>query len=417
MITTRVRAVCSALIGRHDACSTERTRRNALERKLRMINESRTALKQDFRKFRAESRAHNDALEQTLSAVRKTASRLKAHLRVLPVEADASVFRDRRLSWLHVVDQPLALVSQIPRSGGTLLSQLLDGHPSVHAFPYELKWGKRFPWPDVDLEADPYTLFTMLDHNWISSAIMRGAFTKSRLTPRDNEGRAGLPFIFDRLLQYRIFRRRLETIPPASRRDVLNTHLTAFFNAWLDYQSQYCGPKRVVTAFSPHVLGHPDSLDRYMTDYPDGWLVSLVRHPAAWHASMLRTGAARNDASAADLDRWIAATTTTLGARESYGNRVLILVFEDLVRDTAAVMRRVAAHLGLPWSPTLQQPTFNGMPVHSNSHFAATTRVDPAVTDRYRTVLSPAAVAAIEARTLPLYEQVCAEFGLETSAA
>jgi len=36
------------------------------------------------------------------------------------------------------VTSPLVLISQIQRSGGSLLSQLFDGHPEVHAHPHEL---------------------------------------------------------------------------------------------------------------------------------------------------------------------------------------------------------------------------------------------------------------------------------------
>ena len=44
------------------------------------------------------------------------------------------------------VNQPLLLISQVQRSGGTLLSQLFDGHPQVHAHPHELKIGYPEKW-------------------------------------------------------------------------------------------------------------------------------------------------------------------------------------------------------------------------------------------------------------------------------
>ena len=47
----------------------------------------------------------------------------------------------QRLEHLVPVTDPLVLVSQIQRSGGTLLSQLFDGHPECHAHPHELKIG------------------------------------------------------------------------------------------------------------------------------------------------------------------------------------------------------------------------------------------------------------------------------------
>ena len=45
-----------------------------------------------------------------------------------------------RLCLEHIspVNSPLALISQIQRSGGSLLSQLFDGHPEIHAHPHEL---------------------------------------------------------------------------------------------------------------------------------------------------------------------------------------------------------------------------------------------------------------------------------------
>ena len=39
------------------------------------------------------------------------------------------------------ITAPIALISQIQRSGGTLLSQLFDGHPEIYAHPDELKIG------------------------------------------------------------------------------------------------------------------------------------------------------------------------------------------------------------------------------------------------------------------------------------
>ena len=78
----------------------------------------------------------------TLKKIRKHRRRLRALTRE---------FRQRKehLQSLHgacvkhvqPVTCPLVLISQIQRSGGSLLSQLFDGHPEVHAHPHELKIG------------------------------------------------------------------------------------------------------------------------------------------------------------------------------------------------------------------------------------------------------------------------------------
>ena len=58
---------------------------------------------------------------------------------------------------IRPVTSPLALVSQVQRSGGTLLSQLFDGHPELHAHPHELKIGypTKYTWPRLDLNDNP----------------------------------------------------------------------------------------------------------------------------------------------------------------------------------------------------------------------------------------------------------------------
>ena len=59
----------------------------------------------------------------------------------------------RRVENSVYVRQPLVLISQVQRSGGTLLSQSLDDHPECFAHPNELTWGRptKYRWPDVDL--------------------------------------------------------------------------------------------------------------------------------------------------------------------------------------------------------------------------------------------------------------------------
>src|SRR3954447_10817689 len=50
------------------------------------------------------------------------------------------------------VSEPMLLVAQVQRSGGTLLTRLLDAHPQMRATPLELDWGRpdALHWPDVD---------------------------------------------------------------------------------------------------------------------------------------------------------------------------------------------------------------------------------------------------------------------------
>jgi len=68
---------------------------------------------------------------------------------------------------VHPVTSPLVLISQIQRSGGSLLSQLFDGHPEVHPHPHELMLGykKKYVWPRIDLNEHPERWFRILFEN------------------------------------------------------------------------------------------------------------------------------------------------------------------------------------------------------------------------------------------------------------
>ena len=68
------------------------------------------------------------------------------------------------LEHFEPVTAPLVLISQIQRSGGSMLSQLFDGHPEIHAHPHELKIGypQKHIWPQIDLKESHRRWFEIL---------------------------------------------------------------------------------------------------------------------------------------------------------------------------------------------------------------------------------------------------------------
>ena len=141
---------------------------------------------------------------------------------------------------------PLILISQVQRSGGSLLNQLFDGHPALAAYPQELRLGYAHPdqWPELDVDLDSDTIFRSL-YDLKFGRFMRRGYIKggAKIVSRD-EGQ-----FFDRnperyrfflvpRVQYLLFKRLFEGKPPKSQRDIFNYFFTAFFNAWLDYQGR-----------------------------------------------------------------------------------------------------------------------------------------------------------------------------------
>ena len=102
----------------------------------------------------------------------------------------------------HVVRvrEPMVLVSQIQRSGGTLLSRLFDGHPECHAHPYEVKIGHKARWPKLDLNA-PESWFEALYEHKVAQHLVSG-WSKPGLKETEVDV---FPFLFLPRLQKRLF--------------------------------------------------------------------------------------------------------------------------------------------------------------------------------------------------------------------
>jgi hypothetical protein len=216
------------------------------------------------------------------------------------------------------------------------------------------------------------------------------------------------PFIFLPRLQKLVFDRCAAEWQVERVRDVFDCYFTSYFNAWLDNQNLYSGPKRIVTAFTPRTNLDPDSVERFFAAYPDGALVTLVRDPRAWYGSAVRHRRQYEDLESA-LELWRASAEAGLAARERYGERTIVLTYEQLVLEPEATMRRLAAQLGISWSPILLEPTFNGRPVRPNSSDAVSEYgVVRERAEAYREVLDADAIARIDALAGDSYQRAAA---------
>lgn len=269
-----------------------------------------------------------------------------------------------RLERAVEVRQPWVLVSQIQRSGGTLLNGLFDGHPECHAHPYEVKIGRprKYNWPPLDLER-PDTWFHVLFEKR-SAVHFTGGYHKSVKKRNDYDA---FPFVFLPRLQKRIFERFVEEWSPTSERAVLDCYFTSYFNAWLDNTNLYARPKRVVTGFTPRLAMSDENVERYFDAYPEGTLISIVREPQPWWVSAVGYHPEQYGDVEVAVELWRRSAEAALAARERHGDRVLLLTYEQLVRQTEPTMRVVADRLGISMLPVLLEPTFNGRPIRANS--------------------------------------------------
>jgi hypothetical protein len=265
------------------------------------------------------------------------------------------------------VKEPLVLISQIQRSGGTLLSQLFDGHPEIHAHPHELCIGspRKDVWPAIPVDGNVDLWFKTLFEGPVIPAFWHGYGKYSRKEADEER----LPFLLVPSLQRDIFRQCLREGAGFREREVFDAFMTSYFNAWLDNQNLYGARKRWITGFVPRMVMEQRNLEEFFRVYPDGKLVSMMRDPRTWFVSArLHKPAEYGDIQGA-IALWKRSTAASVAAKLKYPKQTHLVLFEDLVGHVEPTMRRLAAALRIDFSDVLLTPTFNRLPIKADSSF------------------------------------------------
>ena len=260
-------------------------------------------------------------------------------------------FNHRCLEHISPVSAPIALVSQVQRSGGSLLSQLFDGHPELHAHPYELRIGypEKYLWPQIDLNDRPERWFEVLFEDVVIQLFRKG-YKKG-----DKYDETFL-FVFLPSLQRRIFLKYVNSLKSITHRDVFDAYMTSYFGAWLNNQNSY-GKKRFITAFTARLAMAQDNLESFFGIYPDGRLISLIRDPKNWYPSAIRHKPRICSGIRDGMEVWKKNAQAILRNKERYGDRVCVLTFEDLISKAESVMRYLARFLEIKFDNILLEPT------------------------------------------------------------
>ena len=300
------------------------------------------------------------------------------------------------------VDQPLFLISQAQRSGGTLLLRLLDGHPQCHVAPFQMRG------LDAAAKRPPETLgeaWRMLWDPKLARRYEEGHRQRKNDVLRDEEI---FSFELEPELQRKIFDACAGAHAVPTLRDFFDCYFTSYFNAWRDYANLE-GPKRWVVGFEPGVARSLRRRTAVRDVYPDGLVVSIVRDPWSWYASARRWEPRWADREAA-LDHWYRVAGGTMKWRRQGGKQqreVRVVTFEALLTETEQTMRRIAAWLGIEFRPELTQPTFNGRPIKANTSFSdVDTEVSTRPLERAQGELAAEDVDFIEARAGELYRKL-----------
>ena len=254
----------------------------------------------------------------------------------------------------------LILISQIQRSGGTLLSQLFDSHPQLHNYPSELKLtNPKFDWTKkmnfITFKNDPLLVSAAKQNNYKKE----GAGIKN--IPLKNR------FKFNFFLQKKIFFNKKSF----SLREKLNSYFTSFFNSFENYNN-FKGSKKYIVAFLPRFILLDQNINLFYKSYKNGKIICIIRSPENWLASCVNHSDEYRENPLNTLMLWKMNTLMTLKAKKKFKKNVIIIDFNDLVDKTEQTMKKISKELKIKYNKSLTTPSFNGEDIGSNSSFKST---------------------------------------------
>jgi len=261
------------------------------------------------------------------------------------------------LEHISPVTAPLALISQISHSGGSLLSRLLDGHSKLHVHPhaFAVDSHNKGSWPKIDIKSSPEEWLNIFSKTILATNI------REDLT-QDLKDKAQFPFMYLPILQKQIFNKYLASIESVSTRSVFSAHMTACFGAWLNYQNHGLD-KKFVTTYASGLIMQNEAMDSFFDIYPDGRLISIIRDPEHWFVSASKLEPQVYGDAESAIDNWKLSVRAAVGIRKKFGDRVCLIRLGDLVSQTDSVMRFLSEFMRISYESILLEPTFNRIPI------------------------------------------------------
>jgi len=269
-------------------------------------------------------------------------------------------------------------VGGCPKSGTTLLLALLDAHPELVTLPAETHYLEELPRLSKlpGFQAKLRQLLTHLDPHLAHGEKLETIHDNSSVDPR-----CQLALDFERF--------KALAMEFANRRGMNDSLLLS--ETVRAYTSIAGGDWRGCARWvekTPSNVARADDLFRL---FPEAKLIQIVRDPRAVFASRRRRLVNRygSHTKAHRLVReWNESSRQITRLRERTGNYLLVH-YEDLVRNSRRVMKKISRFTGISFLPLLLEPTFGGKPWAGNSTFGGAFRgIESQPLDRWKTELT-----------------------------
>jgi len=346
------------------------------------------------------------------------------------------------------VERPV-FVTGLMKTGSTMLLSLFDGHPELLVYPDEPSFHRLF--------LRQYEDAAHLNRDWLfgtpnplhfNEVVQPALLDGFGFTPKSLSDAIPAQAPVDRVpFEERIAGVRIRGVPKDRVNDVLD--IATYHRSLSSRLSapEMKGPGDVVRATAqalreavlfdvrpsrwlfkhPLPRFRPSSIEWFFREFPEGRMVILTRDPRGYLNSQIeyarkrrgdRTGAWWRAAHVLrrllDLERDYEAFAA-LALRER--TRVLLVTYENLVRDTRATMGRAASFLEIPFDDRMLAPSKLTLPVDVPTATAATkNEVYADSLARWRTDLAPWETLAVEAALSSLLDTHALPYAPSTPA-
>jgi hypothetical protein len=255
-------------------------------------------------------------------------------------------------------DFKLLMIGAMYENGGNTTHRFLDGHPEMFVYPFESQPGTRlvddmlsstFPvkyrWPVFALDATPEQDYRAI----IDEECKVRARTPHVSKFRDRE------FDFSDDERRDIYCRQIAQTG-RSRANNVAAFYRATFEAWKDVKRS--GSESVYVGYSP-IIGVDG--DKILRDLPQAHVVHVVRNPWAAYADTKKRPVPLS--LEGYLLGWTLNQHYALLFAGMFPDRFHIVRAEDVMADPRQTLGDLCAKLGLSFSETLAQPSWNGTPL------------------------------------------------------
>ena len=295
---------------------------------------------------------------------------------------------------------PLLLVSQIQRSGGSLMAQLFDGHPELYAHPFEIHIGypNKWDYPELSAADSPQKWLECLYERKLDFFVKNG-YAK----PGGNQFAADERFEFniDTKLMKEYFVELVAKMPRFDQRLIIDAYFKSFFYSWKNYLKT--GKEKFYSGFTPRLALIKRSRDLLFNDYPDAKIISIIRDPLSWYSSSSVHNSSHQDIKIA-INEWVSSTNIQLECAMNQPDKFHVILFEDLVTKSEVTLRDICSFSKINFDPCLLRPTFNKKPVYPNSSYSNDKKgIQPSMTQR-NNYLEKSQIDFIEHKGMPAYK-------------